>query len=412
MAQSKKRDRTIIAVLSACLVALILIVLGLRSQPPVVPVVTVTREDLDVDITSNGKVEPISPAVAHAEFPTFVKKVMTAEGQTVHRGEVILTLDAADIRSQLAQARADRLAAQTDLRNARAGGPPEQVAQLKGDLQAARVQVKNLETTDKALRELVAKQAATQDELAQNEASLAKARANLNALEARKQDLQQRSAASIEAASLRFSQAQDQVQSLDEKARSATVISPLDGTLYSLPVQTGDYVKVGDTLAEMADLRHVRVRAFVDEPDLGLLEPSQDVEVTWDAKPGSVWTGHTEQVPKQVVSRGMRSVGEVLCSIDNDKLELLPNTNVQVKILVHERRGAVVVPRAAVREDKGRHYVFVFDGNKVRRRDISVGIASTSKYEVMSGLMVGDRVAEPVDQNLKNGMEVRPGEAY
>jgi HlyD family secretion protein len=412
MAQSKKRDRTIIAVLIACLVALIVIVLGLRSQPPVVPVVTVTREDLDVDITSNGKVEPISPAVAHAEFPTFVKKVMAAEGQAVHRGEVILTLDADDVRSELAQARADLLAAQTDLRNARAGGPPEQVAQLKGDLQAARVQVKNLETAEKALRDLVAKQAATRDELAQNEASLAKARANLSALEARKQDLQQRSAASIEAASLRFSKAQDEVQSLDEKARSATVISPLDGILYSLPVHEGDYVKVGDTLAEMADLRHVRVRAFVDEPDLGLLEPSQDVEVTWDAKPGSVWTGHTEQVPKQVVSRGMRSVGEVLCSIDNDKLELLPNTNVQVKILVHERRGAVVVPRAAVREGKGGHYVFVFDGNKVRRRDISVGIASTSKYEVMSGLRVGDRVAEPVDQNLKNGMEVRPGEAY
>lgn len=412
MAQSKKRDRTIIAVLIACLVALIVIVLGLRGQPPVVPVVTVTREDLNVDITSNGKVEPISPAVAHAEFPTFVKGVMVAEGQAVHRGEVILTLDAADIRSQLEQARADRLAAQTDLRNARAGGPPEQVAQLKGDLQAARVQVKNLETTDKALRELVAKQAATQDELAQNEASLVKARANLSALEARKQDLQQRSAASIEAASLRFSKAQDEVQSLNEKTSSATVISPLNGTLYSLPVHAGDYVKVGDTLAEIADLRHVRVRAFVDEPDLGLLEPSQDVEVTWDAKPGSVWTGHTEQVPKQVVSRGMRSVGEVLCSIDNGKLELLPNINVQVKILVHERRGAVVVPRAAVREDKGRHYVFVFDGNKVRRRDISVGIASTSKYEVTSGLVVGDRVAEPVDQNLKNGMEVRPGEAY
>jgi HlyD family secretion protein len=412
MAQSKKRNKTIIAVLSACLVALIVIVLGLRSQPPVVPVVTVTREDLNVDITSNGKVEPISPAVAHAEFPTFVKKVMAAEGQAVHRGEVILTLDAADIRSQLAEARADLLAAQTDLRNARSGGPPEQVAQLKGDLQAARVQLKNLENAEKALRSLVAKQAATGDELAQNEATLAKARANLSALEARKQDLEQRSAASIEAASLRFSKAQDEVQSLDEKARSATVTSSVDGTLYSLPVRDGDYVKVGDTLAEMADLRHIRVRAFVDEPDLGLLEPAEDVEVTWDAKPGSVWTGHTEQVPKQVVSRGMRSVGEVLCSIDNGKLELLPHTNVQVKILVHERREVVVVPRAAVREDKGAHYVFIFNGNKVRRRDISVGVASTSKYEVVSGLMVGDRVAEPVDQNLKNGMEVRPGETY
>ena len=74
----------------------------------------------------------------------------------------------------------------------------------------------------------------------------------------------------------------------------------------------------------MTDLRHVRVRAFVDEPDLGSLEPNQNVSVTWDAKPGLTWTGHTEQVPKQVVARGMRSVGEVLCSVDNDQLELLP----------------------------------------------------------------------------------------
>jgi hypothetical protein len=65
-----------------------------------------------------------------------------------------------------------------------------------------------------------------------------------------------------------------------------------------------------------------------------------------------------------------------------------------------------------VREDKGGHYVFLIDGNKVRRRNISVGIASTSKYEVISGLNVSDRVAEPIDQTLKNGMEVRPGEAY
>ena len=45
-------------------------------------------------------------------------------------------------------------------------------------------------------------------------------------------------------------------------------------------------MKVGDTLAQMADLSHVRVRAFVDEPDLGALEPNQAVQVTWDAKPG------------------------------------------------------------------------------------------------------------------------------
>jgi HlyD family secretion protein len=409
MAENKKRN-TVILILLAGLVVLVITVFALRRQPPVVPVLSVTREDLNVTIASNGKVEPLSPAVAHAEFPTFVEKVVATEGQTVHGGQVILTLDAAEIRSQLAQGRADLLAAQNDLRNARAGGPPDQVAQLQGDLQAAQLQVANLERTENSLEVLVAKHAATQDELAQNQASLAKARGNLQALEARKQDLTQRSSVNVEAANLRVSQTKEQVQSLEEKLLSATVTAPTDGTLYSLPVHRGDYVKVGDTLAEMADLRHVRVRAFVDEPDLGLLEPNQNIEVTWDAKPGITWKGRTEQVPKQVVARGMRSVGEVLCSVDNGRLELLPNINVQVRIMVRELHGALVIPRAAVREDNGQRYVFVFQGNTVRRRDISVGVASASKYEVLSGLTTADRIAEPADLELMDGMEVRPGE--
>jgi HlyD family secretion protein len=411
MAESNTR-KTVIVILLAVLGVLVIAVVALRRQPPMVPVVSVTRQDLSVTITSNGKVEPLSPAVAHAEFPTFVEKIVATEGEAVRRGQLILVLDAAEIRSQLAQARADVLAAQNDLRNARAGGPPDQVAQLQGDLQAAQVQVANLERTEQSLEALVAKQAATQDELAQNQASLAKERGNLRVLEARKQDLAQRSSVNVEGASLRVSHAKEQVQSLEEKLRSATVIAPTDGTLYSLPVNRGDYVKVGDTLAEMADLRHVRVRAFVDEPDLGLLEPSQNVEVTWDAKPGRTWKGRTEQVPKQVVARGMRSVGEVLCSVDNERLELLPNINVQVRIMVRERHDALVVPRAAVRDDNGQHYVFLFQGNTVRRRDISVGVASASNYEVLSGLTTDDHIAEPEDLELRDGMEIRPAEAH
>jgi len=410
MAENGKRKK-IIWIVGAVLAVLVIAIIALRRQAPLVPVVGLSREDLNAAITSNGKVEPISATVARAEFPTFVDKVKATEGQAVRRGQVILTLAASDIRSQLAQARASLLAAQTDLRNAHAGGSPDQVAQLEGDLKAAHVQVKNLETAETELESLVANQAATQDELAQNQASLAKARANLQALEAKKQDLMQRSSVSVESAGLRVSEAQELVNSLEEKVRSATVIAPTDGTLYSLPVSPGDYVKVGDTLAEMADLHHVRVRAFVDEPDLGMLEPEQNVQVTWDAKSGRVWMGRTAQVPKQVVARGMRSVGEVLCSVDNSRLELLPNINVQVRIMVREQHGALVVPRAAVREDKGQHFVFVYADNKVHRRDIAVGVASASKYEVLSGLGPDDRVALPGVEELKDGMEVRAGEA-
>jgi cobalt-zinc-cadmium efflux system membrane fusion protein len=112
-----------------------------------------------------------------------------------------------------------------------------------------------------------------------------------------------------------------------------------------------------------------------------------------------------------VVARGARSVGEVLCSIDNDKIELLPNVNVEVRILVHEEHGALVVPRAAVAEDNGQHYVFVYGGDEIHRRNIQVGIASDSNYAVVSGLTSGDRVAVPTDVDLKDGMKVRVLEA-
>lgn len=406
MAQNSKRKWYVLG-LAAGLVVLVLVLLAVRGQSPAVPVVKVVRQDLNSSITSNGKVEPISAAIARAGFPSFVATVKATEGQAVRRGEVILTLDAAEVRAQLAQARGSLLTAQTDLRNAKAGGPPDEVAQLQGDLDRARVQVENLDRTHQALQALVAKQAATQDELAQNETLLAQARSNLQTLTQKKDELVQRAAVSAQQDSLRAEQAAEEVKSLEEKVGSATVIAPSDGTLYSLPVRAGDYVKVGDVLAEMADLRNVRVRAFVDEPDLGWLEPGQEVQVNWDAKPGRTWTGHTEQIPKQVVALGARSVGEVLCSVDNDKLELLPNVNVQVSIMVRERRGVLVVPRAAVRYDKGQHYVFVFQDDRINRRDITVGISSTSNYEVLSGLKGDERIALPGEMNLRDGMDVR-----
>jgi len=409
MAENSKRNWIVLG-LAAGLAVLVVIVLASRGQAPAVPVVTVAREDLSATISSNGKVEPITATVARAQFPTFVEKVLAIEGQAVHRGQLILTLDAADVRAQLAQARANLLIARTDLQNARTGGPPDEVTQLQGDLQKAQVTVANLERTQQALEQLVAKQAATQNELAQNQAALLEARANLETLQQKKATLAQRSTGTVESAGLRVREAQEQVQALEEKVRSATVTAAADGTLYSLPVRAGDYVKMGDTLAEMADLRHVRVRAFVDEPDLGWLEPNQVVQVNWDAKPGRTWTGHTEMVPKQVVARGTRSVGEVLCSVDNDKLELLPNVNVEVRILVRTRQAALVIDRSAVRFDSGKHFVFQFDGDKVHRREISVGVASATKYEVVAGLRDGNRIALPGDQDLRDGMDVRAAE--
>jgi HlyD family secretion protein len=410
MAHSKA-VRNLLLGAAALVLAIIVAALILGGRGPLVPVVPVNRQNLSASISSNGKVEPISPVVARAGFQTFVAKVLAKEGQPVHRGELIVTLEASDMRAQLAQARANLLTAQTDLQNAKAGGAPEQIAQLKADLESARMQVANLENSVDQLKDLVAKHAATQQELIQTQENLTKQQGILQTLQAKKKDLKARESQSVEAAQLRVNQAQNLVQSLESKVASANVVSPIDGTLYSLPVKLGDFVQTGQVLAEMANLKRVRVRAFVDEPDLGSLAVGQEVDVTWDGKPGKVWTGKTEQLPKQVVARGMRSVGDVLCSIDNSEQDLLPNTNVDVQILVHAQHDVLAVPRAAVNEQGSQHYVFLVQGDRVERRNITVGIASSSMYQVLSGLSSGDLVAEPVEQTLRDGAKIRPLEA-
>lgn len=411
MAQSKGKKRWAILALVVGLAVIVTIIVASRGEAPSVTIITIGRQDLNAIVTSNGKVEPISPTIAVAQYPTFVDRVFATAGQHVRAGELILKLDSADIRSQLAQARAALLAAQTDLRNAQAGGPPSQVAELEGELQQAQVEVANLERNHKALVALVAKQAATLDELAQNEADLAKARAKLESLQQRKQALQASAQVSGQSAALQISEQRDTIRSLEDKVKSATVVAPVDGTLYSLPVRAGDYVQTGKVLAEMADLRHIRVRAFVDEPDIGWLETGQSVDVTWDAKPGQVWTGQTTQIPKEVVPRESRTVGEVLCSVNNSEGELLPNVNVEVRILVRERKDALVVPRAAVAYDKrGQRYVYVYNDGKVYRRNITVGIASASNYEVLKGLHLGEQVALPTNVRLRNKMDVNVAE--
>jgi HlyD family secretion protein len=261
------------------------------------------------------------------------------------------------------------------------------------------------------LERLLTRGAATKEELAANDLVLAKAQAEVEKLTTAKQEFTRQLVLDASRAALAVQQAQSDVAALEEKVRQGRITAPVDSTLYSLPAKAGDYVKVGDLLAEMADLHKVRVRAFIDEPEMGGLEPDLPVKITWDALPNRSWQGKTEIIPKQVVARGSRSVGELLCSVANDKLELLPNTNVNVKINSKERVNVVTVPRGAVDTENGKRYVFVVKegvGNSaLEKREIQVGIADATSFEVVSGLRENEVVALPGDVELRDRMVVK-----
>ena len=408
------RNRIVFFLLAAGIVAFVLVKLSGRQPVAKVTVVTPVRENLVSSISSNGKVEPISPFVMRAQLDTFVSEVHATAGEKVRKGQLLLELDVKDAAAQLAQAKEKLVQAQHDLRIAKSGGNAGDAAKVKADLSNAIATRDKLQQDQTALEKLLKEHAATMDEVAANQLSLTKTQAEVDRLQAVKAEFDRNVGVDAERMALQVQQSQNQVASLEEKVRDGRITAPADGTLYSLPVKRGDFVKVGDLLGEMADLHKVRVRAFIDEPDLGVLETNEPVRITWDALPNRSWQGLTEVIPKQVVPRGMRSVGELLCSVNNDKLELLPNINVNVRINSRERTNVLTIPRGTVESEGTKRFVFVVMGDDLgvgkhtlEKREIRVGIADSTSYEVVSGLGESDVVAVPGDLDLKDGMPVQ-----
>jgi len=390
------------------LLTAVLVYVSSRGATARVAVADVVRENLSAVVSTNGKVEPVSPASFRATFPTFVDQVDAVEGQQVKKGQPIFTLDDKAISADLAQARADLAEQEDALRVAKAGGRADQVAKTAADLKKAQASLDQIRRENESLTKLVAQKAATPQELEQNQLMLTQAEADVQSLQKAKATQVQQAQVDSERIAILAERAQTQVRDLEGKVALARGTAPMDGTLYSLPVRKGDFVKEGDLLAEVADLHHVRVRAFIDEPELGLVESDQPVEILWDAHPERTWTGRTETVPKQVVTRGTRNVGELLCSVSNADLDLIPNTTVDVRIHISERPNVLAVPRGAVYIEGDARFVFRVEKGRLHRRYIKVGIANPTMIEVLSGLNQGDTVALPGDVSLKENLRIVP----
>jgi HlyD family secretion protein len=378
-----------------------------RIDTPEMAVARIVPKDVSAWSASNGQVEPRDAHVIVARVDSFVRDVRVVPGTVVTRGHLLLTLDATELRAQLARAREEELAAEEQRRIANAGGNAEELAKLDSDVRRTDAELLKLDRDRDALQRLVEKHAATLQELAEATLAFERADAERQFLERKRGDVQQRARVDARRAGLLAEQSRQTIRLLEDQLRSTQVTAPAAGTVYSVAAKPGQHVRAGEALAEIADLHHVRVRAFIDEPELGLVAVGQDVQFTWDALPGRSWAGRIEQIPKAVVPRGGRSVGEVICSVDNDDMTLLPHINVDVRLRQRSRPHVVAVPRTAVRAAGEQRYVFLVKDQRLERRPITVGIAGTSEYEVLQGLSEGDLVALPGDMAPQEGMTVR-----
>jgi HlyD family secretion protein len=287
------------------------------------------------------------------------------------------------------------------------GGTHEEVLSLEAELAKARVDSDNAQHNLEALKRLEQSGAASPGEVRAAQAQVDTTAAQLKLLQSKQ--AQRYSRPEVAKVQAEQSQAESAYSAAQDVVRQLIIRAPFSGTIYSLPVKQGAYVNPGDLIVQEADLSKVRVRAFVDEPDIARLAPGQRIEVTWDAMPGRVWAGTVTTIPAAVTQRGTRNVGETTCTVSNDDFKLLPNINVGVSIIAAEHQNVLTVPREALRQDDSVPYVYRIVNGELHRENIQTSISNLTSVEVTHGLTDNAQVAVASTNNkpLHDNLSVR-----
>ena len=375
-----------------------------KGDPPKVSFARVKRQTLVSTLPTNGKVEPWLWQAVRAETGGVVSSAPVEDGQTVAAGTVMAGITDAALQAETDAAQAKLNEARANLATQEAGGKPAEFTDIDNSLARARFDLAQAQKVLASLERLVAQHASTQQEADAAREKVQQSELEIAGLEKRRRSLS--SPTEVAAARARVGDAETALGLARKRAELSVVRAPMAGVVYGREVRPGSYLNAGDLVANVGRMDRLRVRVYVDEPELGRVAVGQPVTITWDALPGRQWHGEVDKKPVAVEALGSRQVGEVVCSIDNEGRALIPGTNVNAEIRTAVVENALAIPKEALRHDAQGDYVLALKGGAVERRAVKKGASNIAMVQVVEGLTDGDAVALPSDAPLKAGDRV------
>ena len=300
-------------ILSSGALALFVAIAGSACQKAPAAVIAiqtapVERRDIVANAEATGTVEPVNVVEVKSKASGLITAMPVDIGSVVSKGQLLVQIDTRDVRNQYDQTVAAQQAAQASLSVASA--------------------------QKKRSDDLFGQEVITPQE--HETAALAYANAQSQLVKAR-----------------------TDMDLARQRLEDATVKAPVAGTIIAKPVSLGQVITSatsgpsgGTTILQMADLSKVRMRALVNETDIGNVQAGQAATVVVDAFPDRRFQGVVEKVEPQAVVQQSVTMFPVLVSLDNKEGKLLPGMNGQVTMTVQNKTGVLAIPADAVRAMK------------------------------------------------------------
>jgi RND family efflux transporter MFP subunit len=192
-------------------------------------------------------------------------------------------------------------------------------------------------------------------------------------------------------------QAELTLQEAQDALAATELTAPADGTVMAITANPGEMVGSGE-LITLADLSQPILEIYLDETDLDKISVDYEVDVTFDALPDDIFTGHVIEVDPMLTNLNGVSVVHALVRLDEDsfsKPQTLPvGLNASVEVIGGRAENVLLVPVEALREvSLGQYAVFVLGADgEPELRFVEVGLMDISFAEITSGLEMGDTV--------------------
>jgi HlyD family secretion protein len=322
------------------------------------------RVSADVAVASTARVEGASETVdIGAGVDGVVAELRVREGDVVRKGDVLAVIDRRELHAELRLAAAAADAARQARTRIMRGSRVEEREQAEADVAAAEAVVRQTESQQRRTAELFAEgvvAAAERDEV----------RRNLDVSKAQLQAARKR-AELVNAPPLPedVAKADADVRSADEQVRlvqqtldKSFVRAPIDGTVLRTMLRAGETfsVMVPQPILSLADTSRLRVRAEVDERDVGHVFAGQRVLVRGDVWHGPGVPGRVERVSAQMGRKSVktgdpaekedRDVLEVVVGLDSEDPRLVIGLRVTALFLKDPKHSNPhVVPKASTR---------------------------------------------------------------
>jgi multidrug resistance efflux pump len=258
----------------------------------------------------SGTIETDEARVA-SRYGGRVEKVLANEGDVLKEGQVIVELDAAELR-----ARRDQIAAQ--LAELRAGARKEEIEAAKHDWEAVAAEADQATSDAKRAEELFAEKTISQTEREQAVTHARTLEKNVAAAKSRYDLLLAGTRPE------RIASAEAQLAETEAQLREMKITAPGECVLEVLNVKVGDVLAPNREVATLLLPQHLWVRVYVPEPSLGLIHLGDKVQVRVDSDPNRVFEGIVEQVARQAefTPRNVQTVGDRIKQVFGVKVRL------------------------------------------------------------------------------------------